>query len=105
MTATYPVHPGAKVAGPSQEAADGIAEHARTLRDRVDALFDVAELTADECAQRLQEQIWSVRPRLSELRRLGRLVETEYRRKNASGMTATVWKRAVARTEQQELFG
>jgi len=103
---TYPNHPGAKVAGTSHDAADNIAEHAETLRDRVDGLFSRHDgLTADECAELLGAEIWSVRPRLSELRRLGRIVETDQRRKNRSGMTATVWKRAVVVTPaQQDLF-
>lgn len=105
-TLTYPNHPGAKVSGASQDAADGIAEHAETLRDRVDGLFSTHDgLTADECAEALGEEIWSVRPRLSELRRMGRIVETDQRRKNRSGMTATVWKRAVfVEPKQSELF-
>lgn len=102
---TYPNHPGAKVGGPSQEAAENIAEHALTLRERVDALFDDYDgLTADECAEHLNEKIWSVRPRLSELRRLGRIVETDARRKNESGMSATVWKRKPAPVWKEELF-
>jgi predicted ArsR family transcriptional regulator len=110
MNATkYPNYPGAKVAGASQDAADGIAEHAETLRDRVDRLFDRCDpnggLTADECAEQLGSEIWSVRPRLSELRRMGRIAETDQRRKNRSGMTATVWKRAVfIQPKQPELL-
>lgn len=96
-TLTYPIHPGAKVSGASQDAADNIAEHAMTLRDRVDGLFDEGqERTADECAELLGQDILSVRPRLSELRRLGRIEETDERRTNKSGMTATVWRRRVA---------
>lgn len=102
----YPNYPGAKIAGASQDAADDIAEHAETLRDRVDKLFSQHDgLTADECAEQLGSEIWSVRPRLSELRRMGRIVETDQRRKNRSGMTATVWKRAVfIQPEQPELL-
>jgi predicted ArsR family transcriptional regulator len=83
-----------------------IAEHAETLRDWVDGLFYKRDgLTADECADALKAEIWSVRPRLSELRRMGRIVETDQRRKNRSGMTATVWKRAVfIAPKQSELF-
>jgi transcription initiation factor IIE alpha subunit len=95
MIATYPHYPGAKVGGASADAADEIAEHAQTLKDRVDKLFDSAQLTADECAERLGQDILSVRPRLSELRRLGRIVETEDRRANRSGIKATVWRRAT----------
>jgi len=93
---TYPNYPGAKVDGPSQDAADNIAEHAMTLRDRVDALFDAGEdLTADECAERLNEDILSVRPRVSELRRKGRIEDAGKRRCNKSGMTATAWRRVA----------
>lgn len=95
-TLTYPNYPGAKVDGPSRDAADNIAEHAMTLRDRVDALFDAGEdLTADECAERLNEDILSVRPRVSELRRKGRIEDAGKRRCNKSGMTATAWRRVA----------
>lgn len=104
-TLTYPNHPGAKVDGPSQEAANNIAEHAMTLRDRVDALFDAgADLTADECAARLDEDILSVRPRVSELKRNGRIEDAGRRRCNKSGMTATAWKRATPKDWKDELF-
>ena len=108
-TTKYPNYPGVKITGASQDAANGIAEHAETLRDRVDRLFDRCDpnggLTADECAELLCSEIWSVRPRLSELRRMGRIVETDQRRKNKSGMTATVWTRAVfISPEQPELL-
>lgn len=97
--------PGFKVSGPSQDAAANIAEHAQTLRDRVDALFDGGqERTADECAERLGQDILSVRPRLSELKRLGRIAETDERRQNKSGMTATVWKRKPPQVWRDELF-
>ena len=107
MNATkYRNYPGAKVAGASQDAADDISEHAETLRDRVDKLFSQHDgLTADECAEQLGLEIWFVRRRLSELRRMGRIAETDQRRKNRSGMTATVWKRAVfIQPKQPELL-
>ena len=102
----YPNYPGSKVDGASQDAANGIADHAETLRVRVDNLLStLLGLTADECAEQLGSEIWSVRPRLSELRRMGRIVETDQRRKNKSGMTATVWTRAVfISPEQPELL-
>ena len=105
---TYPNYPGAKVDGPSRDAADNIAEHAMTLRDRVDALFAAGvDLTADECAARLNEDILSVRPRVSELKRKGRIEDAGKRRCNNSGMTATAWRRCVAPSGvmgQQELL-
>lgn len=93
---TYPNQPGYKVTGASEDAAQAIAEHAPTLRDRLDELFDRVEtMTADEGAELLGAEIWSVRPRFSELVRMGRIVDAGVRRKNKSGMTATAWKRAA----------
>ena len=104
-TAKYPEHPGAKVGGTSQDAADNMAEHAPTLRDRLDELFDrVANMTADEGAEALGAEIWSVRPRFSELVRMGRIVDAGIRRENKSGMTATAWKRATFLPVQQPEF-
>lgn len=104
-TLTYPNHPGAKVAGPSQDAADNMAEHAPTLRARVDGLFEAGEdLTADECAAALGEDILSVRPRVSELKRMGRIEDAGRRRCNKSGMTATAWKRCALKVWKDELF-
>jgi len=105
-TTTYPNYPGSKASGTSQDAAEAIAEHAPTLRDRLDELFDgVANMTADEGAEALGAEIWSVRPRFSELVRMGRIVDAGIRRENKSGMTATAWKRATFMPVQQpELF-
>ena len=48
--------------------------------------------TADEVAKDLNLSVLSVRPRVSELKRLGEIKQTGGRRKNDSGMTATVWR-------------
>jgi predicted ArsR family transcriptional regulator len=48
--------------------------------------------TADEIAKDLNLSILSVRPRVSELHRSGEIEQTGGRRKNESGMTATVWR-------------
>lgn len=92
--AIYPDAPGFKVAGPSQEAAKIVARPAKILLWKVKARL--AELpggaTADEIAAELNASVLSVRPRVSELNRLGLIEKTAARRKNASGMTATVWR-------------
>jgi hypothetical protein len=49
-------------------------------------------LTADEIAKDLNLSVLSVCPRVSELKRLGEIQQTGARRKNESGMTATVWR-------------
>jgi hypothetical protein len=53
-------------------------------------------MTADQAAAVLDLPILSVRPRVAELHRLGELRRTEERRKNTTGMTATVWRVADA---------
>jgi hypothetical protein len=40
----------------------------------------------------LNLSVLSVRPRVSELKRTGKIKQTGARRKNESGMTATVWR-------------
>jgi predicted ArsR family transcriptional regulator len=49
------------------------------------------DLTADEAAALLGRSVLSIRPRFAELHRMGALFHSGKRRKNASGMTATVW--------------
>jgi hypothetical protein len=94
----YPSAPGFKVEGPSREAAEAIKPAAKTLRDRVLTLvqsLDQGEaLTADQIAFRLKRSPLSVRPRVSELAASGKLVRTETRGKNESGMSATKWRAA-----------
>lgn len=93
MNTTYPEHPGAKVAGTSQDAADNMAEIAPTLRDQVLRLvFLSGGITTDEAADRLNVSVLAVRPRFSELRTMGKIEQTGERRTNASGMTANVWR-------------
>ena len=48
-------------------------------------------LTADEVAGRLGLSILSVRPRISELTRLGKVRDSGHRRRNTSGKNAIVW--------------
>ena len=97
---SYPHQPGAKTPGTSTEAAEKIAPRASVLRDRVERLFLTgATLTADECAEALHESVLAIRPRLSELVKMGLIVKSYQgdmpeRRKNASGLNAQVWRAA-----------
>jgi predicted Rossmann fold nucleotide-binding protein DprA/Smf involved in DNA uptake len=88
----YPNAPGAKRTGTSKLAADSIRERAPTLRERVLDVLQTQPLTADQVALCLGQSILSIRPRLSELLRLGKIVETSERRRNQSGKLATVWR-------------
>jgi hypothetical protein len=73
----YPDAPGFKVSGPSQQAAEAVGGNASKLRAAV--LAQLATYPGGATA-------------VSELKRLGQIKETGGRRKNESGMTATVWR-------------
>ena len=90
----YPDAPGFKVTGPSKQAAEKVGTTSTKLRAAVLEEFkrNPAGLTADEIATPLNLSVLSVRPRVSELNRLGTIEQTGGRRKNDSGMTATVWR-------------
>lgn len=110
----YPNHPGAKVDGPSRDAANTVESRVEKARRIIMELLTVnANLTADESAKLMKESVLFVRPRFAELHKAGRIepdtdaVGIEIRRKNVSGMTVTAWRRCVARTGtlgQQEMF-
>jgi predicted ArsR family transcriptional regulator len=90
----YPDAPGFKVSGPSEQAAEAIGSTANKMRAAVLAQFAAypGGATADEVAKDLNLSVLSVRPRVSELKRTGKIKQTGSRRKNESGMTATVWR-------------
>lgn len=90
----YPDSPGFKAPGPSAEAAGAIAGTAKTLRAQVlrTVIRSDRGMTADEIAATLNRSILSVRPRVSELNRLGLIEKAPGRGKNESGMSATVWR-------------
>jgi predicted ArsR family transcriptional regulator len=89
----YPDAPGFKVSGPSEQAAEAMGGKAKM---RAAVLAQIAlhagGATADEIAKDLNLSVLSVRPRVSELNRNGEIEQTGARRKNESGMTATVWR-------------
>ena len=88
----YPASPGYKEATTSKDAAKAISGRAATLRDKVFAAICAGPVTADEVAERLGETVLAIRPRLSELRKAGWIEPSGERRKNASGVSAHVWK-------------
>ncbi len=49
-------------------------------------------LTADEIAKLIGYEWWSVRPRMTDLRKKGHLINTGSKRPNVSGTPATVWR-------------
>ena len=89
----YPVSPGSKEkGGTSEDAAAGV--EGKTARLRRQCLARVREVpsTADEVAEHLGEEIWTIRPRLSELGKMGLIVKSGDRRRNRSGADAWVWR-------------
>jgi hypothetical protein len=97
----YPNAPGFKRPGPSEQSARAVSGMASKLRTRVLEEFKKCSLsgaTADEIAAALNTSILSVRPRVSELHRTGAIVGAGARRKNESGLSATVWKIAEGRS-------
>ena len=88
---TYPHTAGHKEPTTSKDAA--ATTDAPRLRGMVErALRVFGPMTADGVADNLALSCLSIRPRLSELRRLGKIAPTGERRANASGKLATVWR-------------
>lgn len=94
---TYPEIAGAKEETTSRAAATAIEASGRawTLRKLARAMFELGwEGTADELAERLVQAPLAVRPRVSELRKLGLIEPTgERRRSLAGGASSHVWRR------------
>lgn len=91
----YPSTPGYKnkdKSGPSRKAALSMKPHALTLRQACMGAINKAPMTADETAEKIGKSILSVRPRVAELVKLGRIEDSGERRSNESGKDATVWR-------------
>lgn len=91
----YPDAPGFKELGQTSEAA------AKAIASRVNRLQGMAlrmlhhhphGLTADEIAAMNGEDRLAMRPRLTELCRMGKVEKTGILRGNASGRAAHVWR-------------
>lgn len=94
MTDRYPDFPGFKATDTSQEAAEAISEHLGRLQAMTFATVLNAGsngLTAHEACDALAMDRVAIQPRLSELRRKGRILDSGQRRRNASGKRAVVW--------------
>lgn len=91
----YPKSPGFKVTDTSREAAQKMQPKAINMRlDCLEALQGEGAMTADEIASLLHESILAIRPRITELNKMGLIKDTGERRKNASGRNAIVWRAA-----------
>jgi len=91
----YPQAPGFKARETAQAAAESIRPKAKRLQALcLDALRTHGPLTADECAERLQIDKLSIRPRFSELAAMWKVTDSGQRRENSSGKRAIVWSLA-----------
>jgi predicted ArsR family transcriptional regulator len=88
----YPDVPGFRADDCSRAAAAVAERSASRVRDSVLAELQRCPGTADEIADRLGLSILTVRPRFSELKKMGRVIKTGERRKNRSGCPANVWR-------------
>ena len=92
----YPASPGFKRTDTSKAAAQSVAASAPRLRQLVlDQLRLYGPATADEIAENMGRDRLSIRPRLSELRELGKVQDSGRRSANSSGKTAIVWELAA----------
>jgi hypothetical protein len=93
--ATYPDRPGFKEkGGASEDAANALAPMLKKNQAETLAAFERAArpMTADELADFMGRTIVQIRPRVSELRRLGKIIPTGERRKSSFGQPSAVWK-------------
>ena len=88
--------PGWKTPGTSRDAAKAMRSRSETLRDKIMAIIGYypADLTPDEASEALNESVLAIRPRFSELKKLGLIKPSGNRRHNSSGLMAKAWTRA-----------
>ena len=90
----YPYVPAARATDTSREAAEYIAPQLGRIQSLVFAAIARSAgngLSPHELALELGEERTTVQPRTSELRRLGKIVDSGKRRHNPNGKRAIVW--------------
>lgn len=90
----YPEAPGHRNVDTSIDAADALAPRLGRLQHMAAAAIGSAGesgLTADEFAERLGMERYSIQPRTTELRRKALIRDSGRRRRNATGKAAIVW--------------
>lgn len=89
----YPDEPGWRTSGPSRDAAHAMKGRVKQLRRDVLDLIERAPagLTAEELTERLKRSRAAIQPRISELKNEGFVMASGERRRNSSGLTASVW--------------
>ena len=94
QSSKYPNAPGHRGIETSMKAAESIAPklgRLQALTRHAIRLAGCNGVTAHELCDRLASERTSIQPRISELRRMGRIKDSGMRRRNASGVSAIVW--------------
>jgi len=92
----YPRVAGHHASAPATSRLAALSVPAGTYRHlALSALLSEGPMTADEVADFVGESLLTIRPRMTELKRLGLLRDTGARRANASGRQAVVWEAAA----------
>lgn len=84
---------GYKADGPARDAAEAQVHRVEEIRAMIlDVLrASVTPLSADEIAKEIGVDFMSVRPRVSELHKMGRVRDSGQRRHSRTGRSATGW--------------
>jgi hypothetical protein len=104
---SYPYQAGYKARSTSKEAADKINMQYPRLRFAIEDVFKFGEYntyTADEVADQLNQNLISVRARITELNQLDILEDSGERRKNSNNRNVIAWIHKDKLTKQQEMF-
>ena len=94
MDDKYPHVPGFKARQTSEAAANDMKPVAKTLRDQCLALLKQVyplALSADQVAHRLGKSPLTIRPRITELAKLGLITDSGLVTRNDSGKQAVQW--------------
>ena len=88
---TYPENPGHQHSDTSLKAAEAVSGKAAVLRDHcLSYLREFGPRTADEVAAMMGESLLTIRPRITELRRMGKVRDTGVRRPSSTGHASAV---------------
>lgn len=88
----YPTETNWKATDTSKGAAESMVSKAATLRAQVYAKLQEKPMSADAVAEALGETPFSIRPRLSELKNKGLIMDSGDRDVNESLKSAIIWK-------------
>jgi predicted ArsR family transcriptional regulator len=92
MGSAYPMTPGFKDEGAGRDAALAYAPQVKGRRSQVLAGLQAGPATAEEIGERVGLHWYLTRPRLSELKALGLVIETGERGRGALGGAVNRWR-------------